>query len=76
MLLTWSSDLVTKKPKKIPRQRPLALKMPFYEALRRFIGTDPAEVEALVVERGKKKKSLSKKVAQRSPSIKKIDALQ
>jgi hypothetical protein len=27
-----------------PREKPLGLDMPFGEALRRFIGTDPAEV--------------------------------
>jgi len=65
---------VTKKPKKTPRQRPFALNMPFYEAFRRFIGTEPAEVEALVAQRAKKKQSASKKVSgsprrQKRPSL-------
>lgn len=46
-----------KKPKikSTPPEPPLGLKMSFDEALRRFIGTDPDEVEANI-NRSKKKK--------------------
>jgi hypothetical protein len=38
-----------------PPEPPLALDMPFDEAMKRFIGTDPREVEASI-KRAKKKK--------------------
>jgi hypothetical protein len=44
-----------RKIKSTPPERPLGLDMPFDEALRRFIGTDPKEVEASIG-RAKKKK--------------------
>ena len=44
-----------KKIKSTPPDPPFGLDMPFDEALRRFIGTDPAELEANV-KRSKKKK--------------------
>jgi hypothetical protein len=44
-----------KKIKSTPPDPPLGINMPFDEALRRFIGTDPAEVEANIT-RSKKKK--------------------
>jgi hypothetical protein len=46
-----------KKPKikSAPPDPPFGLDMPFDEALKRFIGTDPAELEANV-KRSKKKK--------------------
>jgi hypothetical protein len=47
-------------------QPKFGLDMPFGEALQRFIGTDPAEVDALI-KRGKKKKPPGSKRA-RKPS--------
>jgi hypothetical protein len=46
-----------KKPKikSTPPEPPFGLNMPFDEALRRFIGTDPGELEANI-KRSKKKK--------------------
>jgi hypothetical protein len=41
--------------KSTPPEPPLGLDMPFDEALKRFIGTDPKEVEASI-KRAKKKK--------------------
>ena len=49
-----SPDLMS-KTKSTPPEPPLGLDMPFEEALRGFIGTDPSELEASV-KRAKKKK--------------------
>ena len=46
---------MSKKIRSTPPEPPLGLDMPFDEALRRFIGTDPNELEASV-KRAKKKK--------------------
>lgn len=46
---------MSKKIRSTPPEPPLGLDMPFDEALKRFIGTDPNEVEASV-RRAKKKK--------------------
>lgn len=53
-----------KKPKikSTPPDPPFGLDMPFDEALRRFIGTDPAELEANVKRSKKKKPPGAKKV--------------
>lgn len=61
-----------KKPKikSVPPDPPFGLDMPFDEALRRFIGTDPAELEANVKRSKKKKPPGGKKKA---PSGGKID---
>jgi hypothetical protein len=48
-----------KKIKATPPEPPFGLDMPFDEALKRFVGTDPAEVEANI-KRSKKKKPPSK----------------
>jgi hypothetical protein len=53
-----------RKIKSNPPEPPLGLKMPFDEALRRFIGTNPDEVEANVARAKKKKPPGGKK---RSP---------
>ena len=46
---------MSKKIRSTPPEPPLGLDMPFDEALKRFIGTDPREVEASI-KRAKKKK--------------------
>ncbi|MDA9476860.1 hypothetical protein XI03_20660 [Bradyrhizobium sp. CCBAU 65884] len=51
---------MSKKIKSTPPEPPLGLDMPFDGALKRFIGTDPREVEAGVV-RAKKKKPPGRK---------------
>lgn len=51
---------MSKKIKSTPPEPPLGLDMPFDEALKRFIGTDPREVEAGVA-RAKKKKPPGRK---------------
>jgi hypothetical protein len=48
-----------KKIKNTPPDPPFGLDMPFDEALKRFIGADPKEVEANI-KRSKKKKPPSK----------------
>jgi hypothetical protein len=61
-----------KKPKikSAPPDPPFGLNMPFDEALRRFVATDPAELEANV-KRSKKKKPSGRK--KKVPSDGKID---
>lgn len=51
---------MSKKIRSTPPEPPLGLDMPFDEALKRFIGTDPREVEA-GVKRAKKKKPPDRK---------------
>lgn len=51
---------MSKKIKSTPPEPPLGLDMPFDEALKRFIGTDPREVEAGIA-RAKKKKPPGRK---------------
>lgn len=51
---------MSKKIRSTPPEPPLGLDMPFDEALKRFIGTDPREVEA-GVKRSKKKKPAGRK---------------
>jgi hypothetical protein len=51
-----------RKIKSVKPEPPLGLDMPFDEALRRFIGVDPKEVEASV-KRAQKKKLGDKKEA-------------
>ncbi|WP_257179361.1 MULTISPECIES: hypothetical protein [Bradyrhizobium] len=53
---------MSKKIKSTPPEPPLGLDMPFDEALKRFIGTDPREVEAGVARAKKKKPPGRKKV--------------
>ena len=55
---------MTKKPKQV--EPPLGLDMPFDEALERFIGTDPKEVEKSIRRSKQKKPPGSKK--KRKPS--------
>lgn len=54
-----------KKPKikSAPPDPPFGLDMPFDEALKRFVGTDPAELEANVKRSKKKKPPEGKKKA-------------
>jgi hypothetical protein len=59
-----------RKIKATPPDPPLGLDMPFDEALRRFIGADPAEVEANI-RRAKKKKPPGRK--KKIPSDGKVD---
>jgi hypothetical protein len=56
---------MSRKIRSTPPEPPLGLDMPFDEALKRFIGTDPKEVEASV-KRAKKKKPPGRK--KKSPS--------
>jgi hypothetical protein len=55
-----------RKIKSTPPEPPFGLDMPFDEALKRFIGTDPKEVEANVIRAKQKKPPGSKK--KREPS--------
>lgn len=58
-----------KKISSTPPEPPLGLDMPFDEALRRFIGTDPRELEASVKRSKKKKPPGGKKKAPSSGDV-------
>jgi hypothetical protein len=55
-----------RKIRDTPPEPPLGLDMPFDEALKRFIGTDPEEVEESIG-RSKKKKPPGNKAKPKSP---------
>jgi hypothetical protein len=55
-----------RKIKSTPPEPPLGLDMPFDEALKRFIGADPKEIEASIG-RAKKKKPPGDKAKPKSP---------
>ncbi len=52
---------MSKKIRSTPPEPPLGLDMPFDEALKRFIGVDPTEVEAGIKQSKKKKPPGGKK---------------